>query len=124
MRREPTEPEKLLWRYLSNRQLSGYKFRRQASVEHFIADFLCPQKALLIELDGLTHSRSRDDRRDQALALRGFTTIRFNNEEVMANMPGVLTAILQKLQSLPDRWPQSLDSPTPNPSPEGEGSLL
>jgi very-short-patch-repair endonuclease len=42
MRREPTEPEKRLWRHLSNRQLGGYKFRRQATIEPYIADFPLP----------------------------------------------------------------------------------
>ncbi|WP_422057789.1 DUF559 domain-containing protein [Sphingomonas sp.] len=28
-RRNPTEYEKRLWRHVSNRQLGGYKFRRQ-----------------------------------------------------------------------------------------------
>ncbi len=44
MRREPTVPAKLLWRHLSNSQLGGYKFRRQASLAPFIVDFLCPSK--------------------------------------------------------------------------------
>jgi very-short-patch-repair endonuclease len=121
MRREPTEPEKLLWRHLSNSQLGGYKFRRQATVEPRIADFFCPAKALIVEVDGLTHESSTDTRRDSLLAARGFSTIRFTNEEVMSNMEGVLTAILQRLESLPDRRWASHDSPTPNPSPEGEG---
>jgi very-short-patch-repair endonuclease len=52
MRREPTEPEKRLWRNLSNRQLDGHEFRRQTTIEPFIADFLCPAKALIVEVDG------------------------------------------------------------------------
>ena len=121
MRREPTEPEKRLWRHLSNSQLAGFKFRRQATVETFIADFLCPAKALVVELDGVTHTSEADAKRDTLLARRGFTTIRFTNDEVMTNMEGVLTAILQTLERLPDRWPGSPDTPTPSPSPEGEG---
>ena len=121
MRLEPTEPEKRLWRYLSGSQLGGFKFRRQATVEPFIADFLCPAKALVVELDGVTHTSGADAKRDTLLARRGFTTIRFTNDEVMTNMEGVLTAILQTLERLPDRWPGPPDTPTPSPSPEGEG---
>ena len=121
MSREPTEPEKLLWRHLSNSQLGGYKFRRQATVEPFIADFLCPAKALIVEVDGETHIAAGDARRDDALLRRGFTTIRFTNQDVASNMEGVLSAILQALEGLPDRWDGAPDFPTPNPSPEGEG---
>jgi Fe-S cluster assembly protein SufB len=59
--------EKRLWRYLSNSQLNGFKFRRQALVGQWIADFLCPQKALVGEVDGDTHGPDRDKRRDAAL---------------------------------------------------------
>ena len=121
MRREPTEPEKLLWRHLSHSQLGRYKFRRQATVEPFIVDFLCPAKALIVEVDGQTHAAEEDARRDALLRKRGSTTIRFTNRDVMSNMDGVLTTILQALENTPDRWSGSSDSPTPNPSPEGEG---
>ena len=52
MRRNPTEPEKRLWRALSNGQIEGHKFRREAVIGPYIADFLCPQKALIVEVDG------------------------------------------------------------------------
>jgi very-short-patch-repair endonuclease len=55
MRRDPTEPEKRLWRHLSNSQLGGFKVRRQAVIAPFIADFLGPAKALVVEVDGDTH---------------------------------------------------------------------
>jgi len=118
MRREPTEPEKRLWRRLSRSQLDGFKFRRQAVVGPFIVDFLCPQKALVVELDGWTHEDVRKDtRRDAALGVLGFTVLRLTNSEVMENVDGVLIRILEVLQQTPERWP----TPHPNPSPEGEG---
>ena len=123
MRREPTEPEKLLWRHLSNSQLGGYKFRRQAAIGAVIADFLCPQKALIVEVDGETHIAAEDQRRDERLSSKGFTTIRFTNDDVMSNMDGVLTAILHKLLELHDRWGGLSDSPTPTPPLKGRGSL-
>jgi very-short-patch-repair endonuclease len=118
MRREPTEPEKRLWRRLSRSQLGGFKFRRQAVIGPFVADFLCPQKALVIEIDGWTHSENRKDtRRDAALGVLGFGVLRFTNSDVMGNIEGVLTRMLEVLQERPDRW----EPPHPNPSPEGEG---
>ena len=124
MRAEPTEFEKRLWRHLSGSQLGGFKFRRQATLDPFIADFFCPAKGLVIEVDGETHIAEEDERRDAILAGRGFATIRFTNDQVRDNMDGVLTVILERLRCLPDRWPaRTSDSPHPDPSPEGEGLL-
>jgi very-short-patch-repair endonuclease len=125
LRHELTEPEKRLWRNLSNRQLGGYKFRHQTRRSPFITDFFCSQKALVVEVDGETHVAEADARRDAALAKQGFTTIRFTNDDVMTNMDGVLMAILNKLHELPNRWDGTCSGPDhrplPNPSPEGEG---
>ena len=118
MRRQPTEPEKRLWLHLSNSQLGGFKFRRQSVIGPFIVDFLCPAKALIVEVDGWTHEDDRKDaRRDALLGSLGFTVLRFTNTDVMENVEGVLTRISATLRQLPDRW----DIPHPNPSPEGEG---
>ena len=117
MRRNPTEPEKRLWRALSNRQLDGHKFRRQSRIGPFIADFLCPHKAQVVEVDGETHDVDTDRGRDMALGQMGYRVLHVTNADVMRNMEGVLTAILSALEAAPDRW----ESPHPNPSPEGEG---
>jgi very-short-patch-repair endonuclease len=117
MRRNPTEPEKRLWRHLSNGQLRGHKFRRQSVIGPFIADFLCPQKALIVEVDGDTHDEAKDRLRDDRLAARGFRVVRVTNDDVMTNMDGVLTMIEGALRAASDRW----NKPHPNPSSEGEG---
>ena len=117
MRREPTEPEKRLWRALSNRQLGGFKFRRQAQIGPFIADFLCPQKALIVEVDGETHDVDSDQPRNAALERLGCIVLHVTNHDVMRNIDGVCQAILGALEQAPDRW----EKPHPNPSPEGEG---
>jgi len=117
MRRNPTEPEKRLWRALSGSRLEGCKFRRQAVIGPYIADFLCPQKALIVEVDGDTHDAVKDHLRDEALADYGFQVLRVANSEVMSNLEGVIEAIAAAVNDAPDRW----HSPHPNPSPEGEG---
>ena len=121
MRREPTEPEVWLWRHLSNSQLGGFKFRRQAAISPFIVDFFCPSKGLIVEVDGETHVAEADARRDAALAEKGFTTIRFTNWDVRDNMDGVLITILTRLRELPDRWIARPPSPTPTPPRKGRG---
>ena len=115
LRNRQTEPEQRLWRYLRNSQLDGFKFRRQIAIPPFVADFLCPRKALIIEIDGWTHEEAADRRRDALLKARGYSTLRFTNPDVTENVEGVLTAIRNALSTLPDRWPH------PHPTPEGEG---
>ena len=80
MRRNPTEPEKRLWRCVSNAQLGGYKFRRQHVVvaANAIIDLFCPAVGLCVEIDGDTHDNVYDNRRDQRLrnlALRLFGSV-------------------------------------------------
>ena len=107
--------EAKLWRHISRSQLGGYKFRRQHVIGTSIVDFFCPQKALIVEVDGDTHVAEKDEVRDRVNEHRGYATIRFTNEEVGKNIEGVLQRLLADLNELPDRWPH------PNPSPEGEG---
>ncbi len=116
MRKNPTEPEKRLWRNLSNAQLDGLKFRRQEVIGPFIADFMCPARSLIVEVDGDTHDEAKDRLRDDVLAQFGFLVLRITNPEVMTNAEGVLTAI-----SLAAVGRTSRHNPHPNPSPEGEG---
>jgi very-short-patch-repair endonuclease len=111
-----TEPERRLWRILRSSQLNGFKFRRQVAIPPFVVDFLCPAKALIIEVDGWTHEPASDARRDAVLKQRGYTTLRFSNDDVMHNLDAVFGVILEALTILPDRWPHPLA-----PSPEGEG---
>ena len=113
MRNNPTEPEKRLWRNLSNRQLDGYKFRRQEVVGNAIADFACPSAALIVEVDGDTHDEAKDRLRDGTLAAHGWRVLHVTNADVMRNMDGVLASILEILERAPH--------PHPNPSPEGDG---
>lgn len=113
MRRNPTEPELRLWRHLSNRQLGGFKFRRQDVIGWSIADFCCPSACLVIEVDGDTHDDpEKDATRDRQLVAHGYHVLHFTDHEVIGNMDGVLTTILAWLDA---------HAPHPNPSPEGEG---
>ncbi|CAN5532500.1 hypothetical protein BH09PSE4_BH09PSE4_07340 [soil metagenome] len=117
MRRNPTEPEKRVWRVLSGSQLAGAKFRRQAVLPPFIADFLCPSAGLIVEVDGDTHDDAKDRLRDDLLAMRGYRTVRVTNQDVMTNLDGVAYVIADALAGTSVRR----ESPHPNPSPEGEG---
>jgi len=95
LRRRETDAERKLWSYIRDRQFLGLKFRRQVPVCGFVADFLCYEAKLIVELDGGQHSErlGEDAARTRALSEAGFLVPRFWNNDVMANPDGVLTAI-------------------------------
>ena len=99
LRKGQTPAEELLWEYLRDRQLAGHKFRRQQAVGRFIADFICKERLLVIELDGGVHltQKERDAERDYYLKESGYEVVRFRNEEVMDDISAVLARIIEKL---------------------------
>ena len=118
LRSNPTEPETRLWREIRASRLAGYKFRRQAVIGRRIADFFCPARGLIVEIDGDTHERSNDLRQDAAIEQRlGYTTLRFTNEEVMCNLDGVLARLAETLSALPERWGEEGATPPAAPLP-------
>ena len=95
LRKNSTDAEKYLWQKLRNRQLEGYKFKRQVPIGHYIVDFLCVSANLIVELDGGQHAEQQayDDKRTALLTSKGFTVVRFWNNEVLENIDGVLMAL-------------------------------
>ncbi len=123
MRRNPTEPEKILWNQLRQSRLLEFKFRRQAVIGQRIVDFFCPEKGLIIEVDGHTHDPAHDAVLDaQMIAHFGFRTVRFTNSEVMENIEGVLLRLVEVLECAPDRWPGRCAHHPQTPSSEEEGA--
>ena len=94
LRRDATEVEKRLWTALRNRQLGGFKFRRQHTVGPFIADFACIEARLIVELDGGQHDAVADAPRTAFLGRYGFHVHRVWNNAVIENEAGVLEEIL------------------------------
>jgi very-short-patch-repair endonuclease len=91
-----TPAEQRLWQALQGRRLGGLRFRRQHPVGPFILDFYCPACRLVIEVDGGVHDGQveYDEARTQQLAAHGYRVFRFRNEEVMTDLPAVLSRIL------------------------------
>jgi len=88
LRKEMTKAEACLWKYvLSAKKLSGYQFRRQRPVLNYIADFMCMELMLIIEVDGKTHhweeTIKKDEIRQKGLESAGFTVLRFSDEKVL-----------------------------------------
>jgi len=98
LRRDATDAETKLWLALRDRRLGGFKFVRQNPIEPYIADFICRERKLIIEVDGGQHAENpRDTRRDAFLKADGFRVLRFWNSDVLSNLDGVLTTILAAL---------------------------
>jgi very-short-patch-repair endonuclease len=95
LRRQSTPQEQRLWSALRNRRLDGFKFRRQHPIGAFIADFACPERKLIVELDGPSHdiAYQRDQRRDAWLATQGYRVVRIRNDDARASIDGVLETI-------------------------------
>jgi len=104
-RKNETQAEKFLWQQLRGKKLADYKFGRQHIIGTFILDFVCLSKKLIIEVDGLIHQllehKISDEERTQWLQSKGYTVIRFSNEQVINDIENVLLTIEQKLQELP-----------------------
>ena len=108
LRSNATEAERLLWRFLRNRNLSGYRFRRQVPLGPYVADFACLRARLFVEIDGSQHDEHLLDEleRTHHLARLGFRVIRFWNNEVLLETEAVLESILEALiQACPHHGP-------------------
>jgi very-short-patch-repair endonuclease len=97
LRREQTKAEADLWHLLSNRQLGGFKFRRQQAFGEYVADFLCAQSKLIVELDGDSHIDKEvyDRERTNWFNEQGFMVLRFANTDLNEDIDQVLGTILQ-----------------------------
>ena len=110
LRTNATDAEKHLWYMLRLKNL-GFKFRRQAVIGPYIVDFICFEKGLIVEVDGGQHADNMEDKgRDEWLKQRGYSVLRFWNNDVLGNREGVIAKIVEYL-----------NHPLPNPPLKGEG---
>ncbi len=95
LRKNPTDAERKLWQSIRNRQIRGYKFRRQVVIEPYIVDFVSFEKKLIIELDGSQHilQKQKDEIRDEYLKNKGYRVLRFWDNDVFLNTEIVLQHI-------------------------------
>ena len=91
------EAEVILSSKLQRKQLRRHKFRRQFGVGKYSVDFYCPKLRLAIEVDGDSHFTERakktDSKRQSFIEGFGIEVLRFRNDEVRANLDGVLLKI-------------------------------
>ena len=90
-----------MWEELRANRFFGYAFRRQVPFGRFVADFVCHEAKLIIEVDGPSHDTSdgriHDTARDWFLKSEGYSVLRVRNDEVLEAIEGVLHAIGQFL---------------------------
>ncbi len=109
LRQNQTDAERIIWNHLRNRQIQGCKFRRLQVIGPYIADFLCMEPKLIIEIDGGQHLNNQNDVvRSQYLNQLGYNVLRFWNHEVLQETPAVLEKIRISINEL---------IPSPQPSP-------
>lgn len=98
LRHNMPEPERRLWNRLRGKQL-GVKFRRQHGIGPYIADFYCPERKLVIELDGDSHASAEaqqyDAKRNAYMNSVGLTVLRFTNSQVMTELDAVVDVIFR-----------------------------
>ena len=103
LRNNQTPQEVLLWSRIRRSQL-GFKFRRQYGIGGYIADFYCPEKKLVIEIDGSGHfgkeTQKYDEVRSRYFEGLDIKVLRFTNAEINTNIGGVLQKIISELNLL------------------------
>ncbi len=116
LRSETTDAESRLWNALRNRQMNGFKFKRQVPFGRYIADFICVEAKLIIEADGGQHAQQveTDEIRSKYLEAGGYRVLRFWKNAVIQNLEGALETIARELAK---------KTPSPRPSPQGEREL-
>lgn len=111
LRNNPTPAEAELWPHIRKRQIEDCEFRRQHIIGHFIPDFVCLDRKLILEIDGgyhqLPETRLKDSERTQVLEQMGYQVLRFKNEAIFKDLDDVLnqirTALVQRSTNPPSR---------------------
>ena len=116
MRTSFTDAEMRLWQLLRARNLKDFKFRRQHPLGPYVADFICLDRRLVIEVDGGQHQEQApyDAKRTSDLEAAGYRVLRFWDNDGLLKTSDVMEAIYQALQAAPH--------PTPLPVHTGRGN--
>jgi len=103
LRNSMTKAECCLWKYaLKAKKMQGYQFTRQRPVLNYIADFMCKELMLIIEVDGVSHQfddiEKKDKIRQEKLKEVGFMVLRFSDGEILNNIGDVIHTIENFIQ--------------------------
>jgi len=104
LRNAGTDAERRLWQHLRLKQLGGCKFGRQVPVAGYVANFVCLEMKLIVELDGGQHVERAvyDARRTRVLEAEGYRVLRYWNDDVLVRTTEVLEDISRALELAKD----------------------
>ena len=119
LRQNMTKAEACLWKYaLCAGKMKGYSFKRQRPILNYIADFVCIDLNLVIEVDGYSHFLNevveKDKLKDKTLKEAGFVIMRITDDQVLKNMANVILEIEKVIDEI-----EVHKSPPPAPSKGG-----
>jgi very-short-patch-repair endonuclease len=110
LRKKQTPEELIFWSHIKSRRLGGFKFRRQYSINKYIADFYCPELQFVVEIDGGQHyekeNMEKDRLRSEYFTDLGLNIKRYTNVDIKNNLSGTLDDLLEYCNNL---------KPHPNP---------
>ncbi len=100
LRKNQTDAELAIWQLLRAKRVKGLKFRRQHPIPPYIVDFICAERKLIIEADGGQHTDAvkYDQKRTAFLESKGYTVIRFWNNEILTNIEDVYENIIKHIE--------------------------
>jgi very-short-patch-repair endonuclease len=128
LRTNMTDAERRLWSVLRMKQIKGFKFRRQAAIGAYVADFVCFPAKLTIELDGGQHNEATtkgyDEERSTWLRSQGFRVLRFWNHDVFESLDAVAQVIWNALTEIEPTPPHPPSPTLPAEGRESEAALL
>ncbi len=115
-RKQMTKAEACLWKFVLKAKQTGFVFNRQRPVLNYIANFMCKEIKLIIEVDGYTHLLEEviinDKNRQKNLENAGFTVLRFKDEEVLKEIDVVKNKIFTVINYLEKTTPSPVAKAT------------
>ena len=130
LRGNMTNAERRIWSILRSEQMQRRKFRRQVPIGRYIADFVCHEARLIVEIDGGQHDplSLQEIERSAFLQNEGYRVLRFWNNEVLTNLEGVYAIIAEALGHTPSplmgEGRGGGGSSVSRPSPRGRGGTI
>ncbi|MBL8579176.1 MAG: DUF559 domain-containing protein [Mesorhizobium sp.] len=124
-RRFATRGETLVWYELRDLKAEGLKFRRQSPIGPYVADFVCFDPKVVVEIDGDQHEtesgKRHDSNRDEYMRASGFMVLRYDAGDALTHAWHIARDVRDKAGALP-RLPHPSRYAS-HPPREGEGEV-
>lgn len=97
-RHKQENAERIFWNALNAKRFHGFKFFRNFAIGPHIANFVCLDAKLVVEIDAQQHVKGKPNPRADDLKQRGYGVLHFWNNDVENDIEGVLQALLKQLR--------------------------